>query len=92
MSEVPASTDPESTVRTPIRLLVVDDSPTARRLLVEIFQEDAGIEVVGVARDGRQAIKLASRLRPDVITMDLHLPDIDGYQATKEIMITTGWL
>jgi two-component system chemotaxis response regulator CheB len=56
--------------------------------LVGIFQRDAEIEVVGEARNGRQAIELANRLRPDVITMDLHLPDIDGYQATKEIMIT----
>jgi two-component system chemotaxis response regulator CheB len=88
VNEVSANIGLESGTQSRIRLLVVDDSPTARQLLVGIFQRDAEIEVVGVAGNGRQAIELANRLRPDVITMDLHLPDIDGYQATKEIMIT----
>jgi two-component system chemotaxis response regulator CheB len=69
------------------RVLVVDDSPTARQLLVQILSGDPDLDVVGVAKDGRQAIELASQLQPDVITMDLHLPDLDGFQATKEIMI-----
>lgn len=70
-----------------IRVLIVDDSPTARQLLVQILGSDGEIEVVGVAKGGRQAVESAKRLRPDVITMDLNLPDIDGFQATKEIMI-----
>jgi two-component system chemotaxis response regulator CheB len=70
-----------------IRVLVVDDSATARQLLIRILDSDPEIQVVGVAKSGQQAINLAKRLRPDVITMDLNLPDIDGFQATKEIMI-----
>ena len=68
-------------------VLVVDDSATSRELLTQILNRDPEIVVVGVARDGREALRLAQELRPDVITMDIHMPKMDGFEATKEIMI-----
>ena len=69
-----------------IRILVVEDSPTARALLVHLLEEDPEIQVVEQATDGRQAVEMAARLRPDLITMDVVLPDMDGLEATRRIM------
>src|ERR1700758_135115 len=71
-----------------IRIVVVDDSPTARALLVGILSGDPELEVVGEGRDGVEGVELTQRLRPDVVTMDIHMPRMDGFAATKEIMIT----
>jgi two-component system, chemotaxis family, protein-glutamate methylesterase/glutaminase len=71
-----------------IRVLVVDDSATARTLLTSILAADPAIQVVGEASDGVEAIALSQQLRPDLVTMDLHMPRLDGLEATKEIMIT----
>ena len=70
-----------------IRVLVVDDSPTSRLLLVEILRADDEIEVVGQAADGLQAVEMVKRLRPDIVTMDVHMPRLDGFGATKRIMV-----
>ncbi len=71
-----------------IRVLVAEDSPTARDLLVRILESDPAIRVVGQAADGVEAVALARTLRPDLITMDLAMPRMDGRAATIEIMIT----
>ena len=71
-----------------IRVLVVDDSPTVRQILVSMLQDEPGFLVVGQARDGEEAVRLAARLRPDVITMDIRMPRMDGLQATRQIMST----
>lgn len=71
-----------------IRVLVADDSATARGLLAEILRAEPGITVVGEAHDGLSAVRLASELRPDLVTMDIHMPGIDGFEATREIMST----
>src|SRR5439155_3021932 len=72
---------------TMIRVLVVDDSPTARALLVEILRSDPDIQVVGEAADGAAGVELTRKLRPDLVTMDVRMPRMDGFAATKEIMI-----
>ena len=69
-----------------IRVLVVDDSPFMCKVLKEIINSDPQLEVVGQGRDGRDGVALAESLRPDVITMDINMPHIDGLQATELIM------
>src|SRR5260221_7244143 len=70
------------------RVLVVDDSSFMRKVLEGIFNADEQLQVVGNAKDGREAIALAESLKPDVITMDINMPHVDGLQATAEIMTT----
>ncbi|NBD13972.1 MULTISPECIES: chemotaxis protein CheB [Corallococcus] len=70
----------------PIRVLVVDDSPTMANTLTALLTEEPRIEVVGRAADGNRAVQLARLLRPDVITMDLLLPGLDGPAAIGHIM------
>lgn len=69
-----------------VRVLVVEDSGFFRRRLVEILNADAGIEVVGTAVNGLEAIAEAARLKPDVITMDIEMPVMDGITAVRRIM------
>lgn len=71
-----------------IKVLVVDDSPVTRELLVHILNEDPGIRVVGTASNGEEAVEAVQRMRPDVITMDVHMPKLDGLEATRQIMET----
>jgi len=68
------------------RVLVVDDSAFMRKVLESIFNADEQLQVVGHAKDGREAIALSESLKPDVITMDLNMPHMDGLQATAHIM------
>jgi len=70
------------------RVLVVDDSAFMCKVLESIFNADTQLQVVGRAKDGREAIALAESLKPDVITMDLNMPHMDGLQATANIMTT----
>jgi two-component system chemotaxis response regulator CheB len=70
-----------------IRVVVAEDSLTIRELLVELLRSDPEIEVVGQAKTGAEALELAVRLRPDLIAMDIHMPVMDGLEATKEVMV-----
>jgi two-component system chemotaxis response regulator CheB len=70
-----------------IRVLVAEDSVTMREILVAILTSDPEITVVAQASNGAEAVELAKHLRPDLITMDVHMPILDGLAATKEIMI-----
>ena len=68
-----------------IRILIVDDQKSARENINHILQQDQSIIVVGLAGDGHEAVKLAATLNPDVILMDLEMPNLDGLSATKLI-------
>ena len=69
-----------------LRVLIVDDSLTVRRRLADAFLFDTTCEVVGEASDGQKAFEECQRLRPDVVTMDLMMPRVDGLRATELIM------
>jgi two-component system, chemotaxis family, protein-glutamate methylesterase/glutaminase len=71
-----------------IRVLIVDDSAFMRKVLETILITDENMQVVGHAKDGREAVRLSESLKPDVITMDINMPVMDGLQATAEIMTT----
>ncbi len=71
-----------------IRVVVVDDSAFMRKVLETIITSDPQFQVIGQAKDGREAVALAESLKPDVITMDINMPHMDGLQATAEIMTT----
>src|SRR4028118_2097237 len=71
-----------------IRVLVADDSPTSRLLLTRILDADPQITVVGEAAGGLEAVRLTHRLRPDLVTIDVDMPRMDGLEATQEIMST----
>jgi two-component system chemotaxis response regulator CheB len=70
------------------RVLIVDDSTFMRKVLETILNSDDQLQVVGQAKDGREAVTLAESLKPDVITMDINMPHVDGLQATAQIMTT----
>lgn len=69
-----------------VRVLVVDDSALMRRLISDLLAASGRIEVVGVARDGRDAVAQAARLRPDVITLDVEMPEVSGLDALPAIL------
>ncbi|HEY0890327.1 MAG TPA: chemotaxis response regulator protein-glutamate methylesterase [Nocardioides sp.] len=68
-----------------IRVLVVDDSALIRRLIATALQEAEDIEIVGKARDGVEAVELVAELRPDVVTLDIEMPRLDGLGALAQI-------
>jgi two-component system chemotaxis response regulator CheB len=69
-----------------VRVLIADDSPTMRATLAAICATDSAISVVGQAGDGLEAVRLARTLRPDVVTMDVRMPKLDGLAAIRAIM------
>lgn len=71
-----------------IKVLIADDSATDAAILKSIIDSDPGMSVIGIARDGQEAIHLAEKLKPDIITMDIKMPKIDGYEAIDHIMKT----
>jgi len=73
----------------PKRVLIVDDSKVTRQVIRTILESDAELAVVGEAENGAEGVKMAAELLPDVITMDLNMPVMNGGEATRQIMQNT---
>lgn len=71
-----------------VKVLIVDDSPVCRELLSHIYASDPELMVVGAVRNGEEAVETTKRLKPDVISMDIQMPKMNGYEATRIIMST----
>jgi two-component system chemotaxis response regulator CheB len=76
----------EPRIKALIRVLVVDDSPSMCKILTNILNCDPEILVAAVSSNGKEAVELVPRLKPDIITMDMDMPVMDGFEATKQIM------
>jgi DNA-binding NarL/FixJ family response regulator len=74
----------------PLRVLIVDDHRLFAEALEAILATDERIEVVGKAGDGSEAVELARRLGPDLVLMDVSMPVLDGFEATREIRAASG--
>ncbi len=73
-----------------IRILIVEDLLLVRKYLQHIFESDQDIQVIGMAKDGEEGIRLAQQLKPDVIVMDINMPKMNGFEATRKIMETNA--
>jgi two-component system, chemotaxis family, protein-glutamate methylesterase/glutaminase len=73
-------------VNDPIRVVIIDDSAVARRMLTSMLTRDPAIRVVGQARDGLEGIRVVQSVRPDVVTMDVSMPGLDGLATTEHLM------
>ena len=71
-----------------IRVLIVDDIPETRDHLTKLLGFESDIDVVGSAASGREALEMAARLNPDVVLMDINMPDMDGIAATEQLSST----
>lgn len=69
-----------------IRVLIVDDSPSATQYLSHIISSDPEMEIAGIAENGADGLRMAEKLRPDVISMDINMPIMDGFETTRRIM------
>jgi two-component system chemotaxis response regulator CheB len=72
-----------------VRVLVADDSAITREMFALALESDPGLQVIASVRDGAEAVERTARLRPDVVLMDIHMPRMDGYTATRHIMEET---
>jgi len=70
----------------PLKVLIVDDSAFNRRSIAEILSSSSSIEIVGRAADGEEALRMVSSLKPDVITLDLEMPKMDGFTFLRILM------
>ncbi len=82
---MPAQLSPSTPGRRCVRVLIVDDMPQVRQELHEVLQLTGELEVVGEAANGLEAVAQAEALHPDVVVMDLEMPVMDGFEATRQI-------
>ncbi len=80
-----AMKDSPHSERTLVRVLLVDDMPQVLHDLRQLLELSGGITIIGEARDGAQAVQLAAEVQPDAVIMDLEMPGMDGYEATRRI-------
>ena len=69
----------------PIRVMVVDDSVVVRKIVTDVLSEDPDIEVVGTAVNGKVALAKLEQLKPDLVTMDIEMPEMNGIEAVRAI-------
>ena len=74
-----------------VKVLIVDDSEVASRFLAHIIESDPHLKVIGFARDGIEAMELLNTINPDVITMDISMPKLNGFDVTRKIMESKTW-
>jgi PAS domain S-box-containing protein len=84
-AESPVRASADASSKGALRVLLADDQKIVREGLVSLLSEDTGIEVVGEAGNGREAVELTDRLQPDVVVMDVSMPEVDGEEATRQI-------
>ncbi len=77
---------PNNPIMAPTKIMIVEDSPVAMEILQRLFKSTPEIEVVGIARNGQEALAMIPRLNPAVICTDFHMEPIDGLELTKQVM------
>src|SRR5690606_27573516 len=76
----------EESMSNPARVLVVDDSPTMRGLITAVLNSDPGVDVIGQAGDALEARAAIKKLNPDVVTLDIEMPNMNGLEFLEKIM------
>lgn len=81
-----AEQDRQAVAAPPIRVLIVDDSAVVRGMMQRWLADEAGIEIIGVAFDGRDGVRLTSERQPDIIVLDVEMPNLDGLSAIPQLL------
>jgi two-component system chemotaxis response regulator CheB len=76
----------DAMITAPIKVLIVEDSPVTQELLEGIFSQEPGLSIIGIVNSGAEALRFLESRQPDVITMDIHMAQMDGFETTRRIM------